>query len=215
MQAPPPPKAAAKPMVATCRCAGSSFVVATTTAGNNGPRQNPTKPTAIEETVNDGTSQKSSCIAMADARYNKIARFSPSLGVTNPSTTRPTVIPNQKLAGSQSCHCQGLLHTETYPVAIKPDSNCAPFRTSIMKVTTQPPSATSMPTYTSKKKALTHATLVFRAARVAPRMVSSDKVRRNRVPDSFQKAAVDVTSSSTAPPIYILLSGWCQKLLMI
>jgi hypothetical protein len=74
-----------------------------------------------------------------------------------------------------------------------------------MKVTTQPPSATSMPTYMSKKKALTHATLVFKAARVAPRMVSSDKVRRNFVPDSFQNAAVDVASSMAAPPIYISL----------
>lgn len=72
-----------------------------------------------------------------------------------------------------------------------------------MKMTTQPPNATSMPTYMSRKKALTHATLVFNAARVAPRMVSSAKVKRNLVPDSFQNAAVEVTSSRAAPPIYI------------
>ena len=53
---------------------------------------------------------------------------SPMRGVTNPKTTRPTVMPSQK------------------PVATIPEANGAPLRTSIMKTTIQPPSATSAPT---------------------------------------------------------------------
>ena len=57
-----------------------------------------------------------------------IANFSPSRGVTNPSTTRPTVMPSQK------------------PMAVMPLANSVPWRTWIMKTTIQPPRATSMPT---------------------------------------------------------------------
>lgn len=64
-----------------------------------------------------------------------MANFSPSLGVTNPRTTRPTVIPNQN------------------PVAAIPLANGSPCRTRIMKVTIHPPSATSTPTYRSRKTA--------------------------------------------------------------
>lgn len=44
--APQPPKAAANPMALTCKCFGKSFVVTTTTAGNNGPRKNPCRDIA-------------------------------------------------------------------------------------------------------------------------------------------------------------------------
>lgn len=59
-QAPPPPKAAENPIAGTCICFGKSLVNATTAAGNSGPRKKPTKATAIEPPINEGTSQKSS-----------------------------------------------------------------------------------------------------------------------------------------------------------
>lgn len=58
----------------------------------------------------------------------EIASFSPILPVTNPSTTRPTVMPSQK------------------PVAVIPLGKGAPPLTLNMNVTTQPPTATSVPT---------------------------------------------------------------------
>lgn len=61
--------------------------------------------------------------------------FSPIRGVTNPKTTRPTVIPNQK------------------PVAVIPLANGSPCRTRIIKVTIHPPKATSIPTYPRRKMA--------------------------------------------------------------
>ena len=57
-----------------------------------------------------------------------MAVFSPSLGVTNPSVTRPTIRPSQN------------------PVAVIPLAKGSPWRTRIMKMTIQPPRATSMPT---------------------------------------------------------------------
>lgn len=53
--------------------------------------------------------------------------------------------------------------------------------------------------------ALTHATLVFKAARVAPFEASEDMAARKRAPDSFQKAAVAIAISMNAPPIYVSL----------
>jgi hypothetical protein len=57
-----------------------------------------------------------------------IANFSPNLGVTNPNTILPTVIPIQN------------------PVAVMPLAKSSPLRTSSMNLTIQPPSATSTPT---------------------------------------------------------------------
>ena len=57
-----------------------------------------------------------------------IASFSPTLPVTNPSMTRPSVIPSQK------------------PVSAIPAAKGVDPRMVPMKETTQPPSATSMPT---------------------------------------------------------------------
>ena len=56
------------------------------------------------------------------------AYFSPTRGVTNPRATRPMVRPIQK------------------PVAVMLLAKALPLRTLIMKVTSQPPSATSTPT---------------------------------------------------------------------
>lgn len=64
-----------------------------------------------------------------------IANFSPMRGVINPSAMRPTVIPSQN------------------PVAVIPLAKDWPCRTWIMNVTIQPPRATSMPTYPSRKMA--------------------------------------------------------------
>lgn len=48
--APDPPNAAANPIPLTWRCRGSSFVQATTAAGNKGPRKKPCRDTATAET---------------------------------------------------------------------------------------------------------------------------------------------------------------------
>lgn len=58
----------------------------------------------------------------------EIANLSPILPVTNPRVTRPIVIPNQK------------------PVAVIPLAKALPCLTLRANVTTQPPTATSMPT---------------------------------------------------------------------
>jgi len=55
IQAPEAPKAAAKPMPATWRWAGRSFVAATTAAGKSGPRRKPSRVTATKETGMEGT----------------------------------------------------------------------------------------------------------------------------------------------------------------
>jgi hypothetical protein len=53
--APPPPNAAQDPIALTWRCFGKSFVVTTTTAGNNGPKKNPCRDTAIAPAKKFGT----------------------------------------------------------------------------------------------------------------------------------------------------------------
>lgn len=142
--APPPPKAAAKAIADTCRYAGRTLVAATTMAGKSGPRKNPWSATKMADMWNDGTVQKrtwqtiaktmyncnrvSNCSSLHQAGLTSTANFSPSLGVTKPRTNLPTVIPVQK------------------PVATMPDSKSLPPRSRRMKVTIQPPRATSAPT---------------------------------------------------------------------
>jgi hypothetical protein len=107
-----------------------------------------------------------------------MANFSPNLGVTNPSTTRPTVIPNQN------------------PVATIPLAKGSPCRTRIMKVTIHPPSATSTPTYSSRKneqsQVILPARFVNSALRRLPPPVPVPPVeccvsRRKAAPVSSQK----------------------------
>ena len=57
---PPPPKALLNPILATCNSLGKSFVAMTMTAGQNGPMKNPKNAMATADTMNCGTSQKSS-----------------------------------------------------------------------------------------------------------------------------------------------------------
>ena len=117
--------------------------------------------------------------------------FSPTRGVTNPRATRPTVIPSQN------------------PVAVIPLANAGPCRTRVMKVTIHPPSATSIPTYPSRKKAQSQVTradgLRNSACRRPPlSFPSCDRavVCRNVAPVDFQKVAVQVATSTAAHAIY-------------
>ena len=117
----------------------------------------------------------------------EIAIFSPTRGVTNPSTMRPTVIPSQN------------------PVAVIPLAKALPSRTRIMKVTIQPPSATSTPTYPNKKMAHSHVTRAegrLNSARFNPpcRFSSADCTfaARNSAALAFQKHAPHTNSSTTA-----------------
>ena len=50
--APPPPTAELKPIAATCRFEGNSFVAAIMVDGNKGPMKNPTSAIATAETMN-------------------------------------------------------------------------------------------------------------------------------------------------------------------
>lgn len=118
-----------------------------------------------------------------------IASFSPTLGVTNPSKIRPTVIPNQK------------------PVAVIPLAKAPPFLTRIMKVTIHPPSATSTPTYPSKNSAHSQVTRadgrVNNAVFKPPFLLSpplSAVDCRNTAPVAFQKQRPHTMSSRAAHP---------------
>jgi len=117
--------------------------------------------------------------------FTVMASFSPNLGVTNPSTTLPAVMPSQK------------------PVALMPDAKGVPRLTWIMKVTIHPPNATSTPTYASKNREQTHVTRLVRASLVRPPFLSLVRglAARNLAPVSGQKAVSDAASSITAAPI--------------
>lgn len=124
--APLPPTAALNPIAATCISDGNSLVTAMIVDGKIGPVKKPTSATATAETMNCGTSQKTSSQPTAITRYALTAIRSPIIGVMKPSTTRPTVRPSQK------------------PVAVIPEGNGWPLRTRIMKLTIQPPSDTGV-----------------------------------------------------------------------
>jgi hypothetical protein len=70
-----------------------------------------------------------------------MARFSPTLGVTNPSTTLPTVTPSQN------------------PVAVMPLANRDAWRMVIINVTIHPPSPTSTPMYINRNAVIVHVVL--------------------------------------------------------
>ena len=119
-----------------------------------------------------------------------MARFSPILGVTKPSTRRPTVMPSQK------------------PVAAIPLANGSPLRTWIMNSTIQPPSETSTPTYPSRKTAHSHVTraagirsTVSRRFPLAESVVFANE-SRYCWPLNFQKHDVTTMSSTAASPTF-------------
>lgn len=118
-------------------------------------------------------------------RLTVMASFSPNLGVTNPSTTLPAVMPSQK------------------PVALIPDAKGVPRLTWIMNVTIHPPNATSTPTYASKNSEQIHVTRFVRASLVRPPLLSVvlGFAARNLAPVSGQKADKEATNSIAAPPI--------------
>lgn len=121
----------------------------------------------------------------------EMAIFSPIKGVTNPRITRPTVIPSQN------------------PVAVMLLGNGAACRTSFMNVTIHPPSATSTPTYPSKK---IEQTQVIRADGIVVRTLRKPAcsdvspgccflASRNDAPVESQKHATQTRTSIAAPPI--------------
>lgn len=120
-----------------------------------------------------------------------MAIFSPIKGVTNPRTTRPRVIPSQN------------------PVDVMLLENGAACRTSFMNVTTHPPSATSTPTYPSKK---IEQVQVIRAEGIVDKTLrkpaSSDVspgccflASWNDAPVESQKHETQTKTSIVAPPI--------------
>ncbi len=127
-------------------------------------------------------------------RQTKIAKFSPSFGVTKPSTTRPIVKPSQK------------------PVDVMPAANGAAFRTRSMNVTIQPPRATSMPTYVMRKtvqiQVIRADGLVKSASfkRLPLTSVGRECAALKRAPVEDQKDFDNVASSSTLRPIFPVVS---------
>jgi hypothetical protein len=198
---PDPPNAAAKPTLPTAKCFGMSLDTNTIAVGKSGPRKTPKKATETEETMREGTSQKTSSRKRLMAMYEMTALNSPILLVRNPRTARPNAIPNQK------------------PVAVAFDWKDEADRTLDMYCTIQPPRDTrnvslrlkrlrvhkpSAPTYPKTKAAKIQVILFLNAWTVRPDF--SDSMIGNSVrytkPLCPQNVLADERSSIPAAAIY-------------
>lgn len=110
----------------------------------------PSNADATAVTTMLGTSQKISSKTIESPRYKSIARKPPSREVTNPKTSRPTVMPPQN------------------PVAVALPARVEAPRTFVMKTTIQPPMETSVPTYKKMNREKNQVSLLLSASLVRP-----------------------------------------------